>query len=190
MYEFIRGRVARKAEGAVVLECGGVGYRLLVSHSTLRRTPAEGEALLLVHLIVREERLDLFGFATEAERHLFRQLLLVGGVGPVVAMAVLSSADPEVIAARIAAADLAFLTRVKGIGKKTGERILVELRDRFRKDAGGAGGPGPADAGGPRDDAVLALCSLGLSRAEAEERLSKVRDPSLSVEELVVRALR
>lgn len=191
MYDFLRGRLASKGEGACVLDVGGVGYRLLVSHSTLQRLPGEGEMTLLAHLLVREERMDLFGFATAAERHLFRQLLLVSGVGPSVAMSLLSAGEPELLAARIAAGDLGFLTRVKGIGRKTGERILVELRDRFQKEAGGRGGTAPEPAfSGPREDAVRALCSLGLPRAEAEERVRAVPDEGLGVEEMVKRALR
>lgn len=188
MYDFLRGVVAARGEGVVVLDLGGVGYRLLVSASTLQRTPPSGEALLYTHLLVREERLELIGFATRTERHLFQQLLLVSGVGPAIALALLSASEPEVLAAHIASGDLNFLTRVKGVGKRTGERILVDLRDRFRKK-GLEAAPAVA-AGGPREDAILALCSLGLARAEAEQRLAAVSQPGLSLEELVKEALR
>ncbi len=193
MYDFLRGAVAARAEGAVVLETHGVGYRLAVSASTLRRVPPAGEECrLYTHLVVREESHALYGFADEAERHLFRQLLLVTGVGPVVALALLSAHEPPLLASLIAGGDTAALVRVKGIGKRTAERILVELRDRFAKAGagGGAGGGATGSAGTPAGDAVLALCSLGLPRPEAERRVGEVAAPGLDVAEIVRRALR
>jgi len=186
VYEHLRGAVTARGEGSVVLEIGGVGFRLAVSASTLSRVPASGETTLYTHLSLREERIDLFGFATAGERHLFRQLLQVGGVGPVIALALLSAYEPEALASHIASGDLALLTRVKGVGRRTAERILVELRDRVRASAGHAPAPLPR----VREDAVLALCSLGLPRGEAERRVSAVPEGDLPVEEVVRLALR
>jgi Holliday junction DNA helicase RuvA len=187
MYEYLRGEIVDRGQAAVVLEVGGIAYRLSCSASTLGKLAPRGEVKLFAHLLVRDERHELYGFATEAERHLFRQLLQVTGVGPAVAQALLSAYEPAVLASHIAAGEVAYLTRVKGVGKRTGERILVELRDRIRK----AGEP---DAGrravGAHADAVLALCSLGLPLADAEHRVAQVKGDGLAVEEVVRRALR
>ncbi|MGQ0614461.1 MAG: Holliday junction branch migration protein RuvA [Planctomycetaceae bacterium] len=186
MFDYVLGAVASRDESVVVLDVGGVGYRFTVSASTLRRVPAAGEAKLLAHLMLREERLDLFGFASPGERHLFRQLLQVGGIGPATALGLLSAYEPEALASHIASGETALLTRVKGIGKKTAERILVELRDRFASRGAATGAP----PRGAREDALLALCSLGLTRAEAERRLAAVEGEGVSLEETVKRALR
>jgi Holliday junction DNA helicase RuvA len=188
MYEYLRGTVVSRGEGAVVLEAGGIGYRLVVSASTLRRVPPQGEARLFAHLVIRDDSHDLIGFADVEERALFRQLLQVTGVGPALALALLSAYEPAALAAHIASGQLALLTRVRGVGKRTGERILVELRDRLAKGAGAAAAPSPV--AGPRAEAALALCALGLGRAEAEQRLAAVEGDDLSLEELVKRALK
>jgi Holliday junction DNA helicase RuvA len=188
VYEYIRGVVASRDEGAVALDVGGIGFRLAVSASTLRRLPAGGEATLFTHLLVREERHELYGFADISERHLFRQLLQVSGVGPAVALGLLSAYEPEALAAHIARGEIALLMRVKGIGKRTAERILVELRDRFVKAGGATAASLPA--GGAHADAVLALCSLGMPRVEAERRVGSVKQADQPVEELVRQALR
>jgi Holliday junction DNA helicase RuvA len=187
VYDYLRGRVASRDAGSVVMECGGVGYRLQVSATTLSRVPANGEVLLYTHLLVREDAHELIGFAEPGERHLFRQLLGVSGVGPAVALGLLSAYEPEALAALIAAGDPVSLTRVKGVGKRTAERILVELRDRIRKEGGLGAAP---STGNTHTDAVLALCSLGLPRAEAERRVATVKGEDLSVEEIVREALR
>lgn len=187
MYEYLRGEIVHRADGAVVLEVGGVAYRLACSASTLSKLAPSGEARVFAHLLVRDERHELYGFADEAERHLFRQLLQVSGVGPAVAQALLSAYEPAALASHIAAGEVGYLTRVKGVGKRTGERILVELRDRVRK-------AGTTDAGrravGAHADAVLALCALGLPRADAERRVAQVKGDGLAVEEVVKQALR
>jgi len=173
----------------VAIDVGGVGYRMLVSASTLRKVPAEGEMTLFTHLLVRDDSHDLYGFSDRAERHLFRQLLQVSGVGPAVALGLLSAYEPAALASHIASGELALLTRVKGIGKRTGERILVELRDRFIK-AGGGQTAAAVPVGTPQADAVLALCSLGMPRHEAERRVSTVDAKNIPVEEFVRLALR
>jgi Holliday junction DNA helicase RuvA len=187
VYEYLRGEVTHRGDSAAVLDVGGVAFRLSCSTSTLRKVPPAGTCRLFTHLIVREERLDLFGFADEAERHLFRQLLQVSGVGPSVAMALLSAYEPAVLATHIASGDASLLVRAKGVGRKTAERILVELRDRIRKADGMAKAPAPA---GVRGDAILALCSLGLPRPEAERRVGAVPGDDLPLEEVVRLALR
>ena len=189
MYEYVKGEVVAREQGAVVLEAGGIGYRLTCSASTMGRVPGSGPLRLYTHHLVRDERHELYGFADPAERHLFRQLLQVSGVGPAVAQALLSTYEPVVLASHIASGDLACLVRVKGIGKRTAERILVELRDRIAK--GGAISAAAVNGGlGLRGDAILALCSLGLPRAEAERRVETVKGSAdLELEEVVKQAL-
>ncbi|MHC4954559.1 MAG: Holliday junction branch migration protein RuvA [Planctomycetota bacterium] len=187
MYEFIRGAVVSTSDGAVVLEAGGIGYRLQVSTSSRAAIPATGECRLFTHHLVRDDRAELFGFATETERHLFRQLLAVSGVGPAAALGLLSAYEAAVLASHIASGDPAPLTRVKGIGKRTSERVIVELRDKLAKGGVAAATGTPA---GQRSDAVLALCSLGLPRSEAEARVTKVEGDDLELEEIVRQALR
>ena len=189
MYEYVRGAVARRGEGRVSLDVGGVCYRFRVSASTLRKVPAEGECTLYAHLLVRDDAHDLYGFAEESERHLFLQLLQVSGVGPAVALGLLSAYEPESLASHIASGDLGLLMRVKGIGKRTGERILVELRDRFAK-ASGTRTATKLLGGTAQSDAVPALCSLGMPRQEAERRVATVDATDLPVEEFVKLALR
>ena len=187
MYEFIRGAVVARDDGAVVLESAGIGYRLQVSASTFAAVPPSGECVLFTHHLVREDRSVLFGFADKPERHLFRQLLGISGVGPAVALGLLSAYEATVLASHIASGDANLLTRAKGIGKRTSERIIVELRDKLAK--GGVRATEAGSLAGARADAILALCSLGLSRSEAEARVAKVKG-DLELEEIVRQALR
>jgi Holliday junction DNA helicase RuvA len=187
MYDYLRGTVVSRGEGAVVLDVDGIGYRLTVSASTLRRVAPHGEAKLFAHLVIRDDSHDLVGFADPEERALFRQLVQVTGVGPALALALLSAYEPAALASHIASGQLALLTRVRGVGKRTGERILVELRDRLAK---GASAAAPSEVKGPRAEAAVALCALGLGRAEAEQRLAAVQGDDLTLEDLVKRALK
>lgn len=186
MYDFIRGAVVSRAADTVVLENSGIGYRFCVSASSSRLLRPGSDATLYAHAVLRDDRFVMFGFATQAERHLFLQLLQVSGVGPAAALGLLSAYEPEALASRIAAGELSYLTRVKGIGKRTGERILVELRDRFAKGRPAVGTPVLSR---DRDDAVRALCSLGLPHAEAQRRVETVSE-ELATEELVKQALK
>ena len=131
MIALLSGEVAVRRTDHVVVACGGVGYRLSVSAETLRHTPAVGKpATLHTHLIVRDDALQLYGFASEAERDLFLLLIGVQSVGPKVALAVLSGGTPRELLAAVAAGDTARLQAVPGIGKRTAERIVVELREK------------------------------------------------------------
>src|SRR5215211_6441812 len=131
MIASVRGPVLLRRPGEVVLEAGGVGYRLSVSAQTLRAVPAAGnEAALHSHLVVRDDGIQLYGFASEAERELFLMLIGVQGVGPKVALAVLSGGAPRELLNAIATGDTARFQAVPGIGKRTAERIIVELREK------------------------------------------------------------
>jgi Holliday junction DNA helicase RuvA len=190
VYESIRGTLVSKDATACVVEAGGIGWAVSVPLSTAERLPRTGEeARLLLHLAVREDEWRLFGFATDEERRVFRACLTVAGVGPATAIALLSGMRPSELAAAVSGGDVKALTRVKGVGRKTAERLVVELRDVL-------GAPGasrvaatlPAAAA----DAVKALVSLGLDASEAETRVRRLRaeDEELPVAELVRRALR
>jgi Holliday junction DNA helicase RuvA len=171
MIALVSGTVAVRRADHVVIECGGVGYRLAVSGETLRHVPAVGrDALLHAHLVVRDDALALYGFATEEERELFLMLLSVQSVGPKVALAVLSGGPPRELLAALAAGDTARLQAVPGIGKRTADRIIVELREKV-----GASVPAPAISISRGDDPRMlardGLIGLGYSPQEADELL-------------------
>jgi Holliday junction DNA helicase RuvA len=188
MIALISGAVAVRRADHVVIDCGGVGYRLAVSAQTLRHVPAVGSrASLHTHLVVRDDALALYGFATEEERELFLMLLSVQSVGPKVALAVLSGGPPRELLTLLAAGDTGRLQAVPGIGKRTAERIVVELREKV-----GASLPDNVititRADDPRSLAREGLVGLGYTAAEADELLDGV--PGSSAEELIEGALR
>lgn len=195
MIASVRGRVAARRPEGVVVECAGVGYAVAVSAETLRHVPAAGEETLLhTHLVVRDDGMALFGFAAEEERALFLLLVGVQGVGPKVALAVLSGGPPRELLRAIAAGDAARFQSVPGIGKRTAERVIVELREKVEGAGASATGPGPAVGGAgdtaddPRSLARQGLVALGLGAAEAEELLE--RTDGETPEDLIAGALR
>ena len=188
MIALVRGRVAVRRADHVVLDCQGVGYRLAVSANTLRHVPAvDGEVCLHAHLVVRDDALSLYGFASEEERELFLMLLGVQSVGPKVALAVLSGGPPRELLGAIAAGDSARFQAVPGIGKRTAERIIVELREKV-----GAALPDAAiritRSDDPRTVAREGLIGLGYTAAEVDSLLDGVDGES--AEELIAGALR
>lgn len=197
MYEFIRGKVHSALPGVAVLDVGGIGYRLLVPISTSSRLKPGVEATLLVFHTINAEQGEerLFGFATEQERRLFRLLLEVKGVGPATALQVLCAADAETLVELIANADVAGLKRFKGIGPKSAERIVTELRDRVAPWAKGAplsGAAAAIKADSPAGDAVQALVALGYPPQKSEEAVRKATaklGEAAGTEDLVRRAL-
>jgi holliday junction DNA helicase RuvA len=187
MIALVEGRVAVRRADHVVVSCGGVGYRLAVSAETLRHVPRVGEpAALHTHLIVRDDALLLYGFATEEERDLFLLLVGVQAVGPKMALAVLSGGPPREVLGAVAAGDTARLQAAPGIGKRTAERIVVELREKV--------GAAPEDAivitrgDDPRMLAREGLVGLGFSPQEADKLLDGA--PGDSPEDLIAHALK
>lgn len=180
MIAFLRGELAALHGDEAWIDVGGVGYRVAVSRQTQRRLPPPGgEVFLRTRLIVREDQWALYGFATAEEQAAFDALLAVSGVGPRLALAILSVLTPEELHRAVALQDAALLTRVPGVGPKLARRLLNELRDRLGElpAAGGvpaaaAAGAGPA-GGGPLADALAALEALGYTRSEAEEALAQ-----------------
>ena len=189
MIALISGKVAARRVDHVVIDCSGVGYRLAVSAETLRHVPAVGnQATLHTHLVVRDDALALYGFASEEERELFLLLLGVQAVGPKVALAVLSGGSPRDLLRAVAAGDTARLQAAPGVGKRTAERIVVELREKVDVSAPHVG---PIDAARPDDPRMLArdgLLELGYSPVEADELLAGVTGER--AEDLLTAALR
>jgi Holliday junction DNA helicase RuvA len=185
----LRGTLLHKQPPLLLLEVGGVGYDVEAPLSTFAvLPPVNTEAVLHTHLAVREDSQVLYGFATLAERDLFRNLIKVSGIGAKLALTILSGTDADELARCVRDDDVAALTRLPGIGRKTAQRLLVELRDRLpdvQPGSGRAAGGKPA----PENDAREALISLGFKPDDAARRLREVADPSLSAEELIRRAL-
>lgn len=190
MIAMLRGEVAIRRSDHVVVLCGGVGYRAAVSAETLRHVPpVGGEATLHTHLVVRDDALLLHGFHSEQERDLFLLLLSVQAVGPKVAVAVLSSGPPRELLGAIAAGDARRFQSVPGIGKRTAERIIVELREKV--DVGGQSheqAHSPNQDDGPRALAREGLLALGYGAAEVDAMLRDADGES--AEELIAGALR
>src|SRR2546421_1625639 len=188
MIAAVRGEVLVRRPDHVVVDAGGVGYRLAVSAESLKSVPARGqEAFLHAELIARDASLALYGFASEEERDLFRELISVSGVGPKVAIAVLSGGSARNLLRAIAAGDAKRFQAVPGIGKRTAERIIVELREKVAgalEEAPAAGG----EEDGPRALARDGLVNLGYSAREAEELLGELEGDD--AEQLVAAALR
>jgi Holliday junction DNA helicase RuvA len=185
----LRGRIAAKTPPQLLVDVGGVGYELEAPMSTFLHLPAIGqEVSLLTHLVVREDAQMLYGFATQDERRLFRNLLKVSGVGPKIALALLSGISVEAFAQCILNEDVAALIRVPGIGRKTAERLFVEMRDRVTQFEG-VPGTGRAEAASPESEALGALIGLGYKPVEAARLLKGIETGVHTTEELIRRAL-
>ncbi len=190
MIEYISGKLARLTPTNAVIDIAGIGYDLNISLSTFTPLENKTEAMLLVHEIIREDTHQLYGFATEEERQLFRLLIGVSGVGANTARMILSSLRPEELETVIATGDSRSLKGVKGIGAKTAERIIVDLRDKIK----------PTDStllvhatatSEAFDEALAALTMLGFTRQVSQKALKKIfeADPTIKVETAIKRAL-
>jgi Holliday junction DNA helicase RuvA len=187
----VRGEVAIRRPDHVVVDCGGVGYRLAVSAQTLRHVPPVGKQVTLhAHLIPRDDALNLFGFASEDERDLFLALIGVQSVGPKVALAVLSGGSTRELLSAIATGDAARFQAVPGIGKRTAERIIVELREKVAPPAedDGISITRAADVDDPHGLAREGLLGLGFAAPEVDALLADVEGDS--AEALIAAALR
>jgi Holliday junction DNA helicase RuvA len=186
MYEFIQGEVAALNPACLVLQSGGIGFSLHISLNTFSALNGLTTARVFTHFIVREDAHLLYGFATAAERELFRNLLSVNGVGAATALMMLSSLSPDEIMAAIAAENVGLLKSVKGIGIKTAQRIIIDLKDKVGK------GSVPEQILFPenntiRNEALSALVMLGFARKEADAALEKVmkEHPGVTVESVI-----
>jgi Holliday junction DNA helicase RuvA len=196
MIGFLKGRLALKQPPTLMVDVNGVGYEMEAPMSTFYGLPAAGEPVaLFTHLVVREDAHILFGFGTDSERRLFRGLLKVSGVGPKIALGILSGASVDDFRRIIEAEDLAMLTRIPGIGRKTAERVIIEMRDSVQKLAAPALGKdsalgAAAGALTAQGEAFAALIALGYKPAEVTRLLKSADEPGLSTTEIIRRALK
>jgi len=191
----VTGTLVHTEPGAAVVDVGGVAFKCMTSMSTLRSLPRLSEkATLYTYLNVREDALDLFGFATKGELSCFKLLTAISGVGPKVGLAILSQLTPEDVAMAAAAGDAKRFTKASGVGPKLGQRIVLELKDKVGKGlatglglADASGTAAPAATGGVAQ-AIAALTGLGYTGSEAAQAIARL-DPSLPVQELIRLAL-
>ncbi|MFQ8600505.1 MAG: Holliday junction branch migration protein RuvA [Oscillospiraceae bacterium] len=194
MYYSVRGTLLHTEPGVAVIECGGVGYKCFTTFTTMSKLPAiGGEAMLYTFLHVKEDALDLFGFSDTAELTCFRQLLTVSGVGPKVALAILSDLTPGRLALAVVSGDAKTLTRCQGVGNKTAQRIVLELKDKMKgAEIGGGDVAAAASVGAIPDsnagEAIAALVVLGYSQSEAAAAVGGLQ-PDLSVEDMIKHGL-
>lgn len=193
MLEYIKGELTRVAPAEAVVEAAGVGYLLNISVNTYSSISAAKEVKLLVHEIIREDTHDLYGFASEDERALFRLLIGVSGVGANTARVILSSLTPAQLQMCITAGDANKLKSIKGIGLKTAQRIIVDLKDKIAAaELAALSVQGTAlDNNASQEEALAALIMLGYQKAQAQKALAKVysADPAASIETAIKRAL-
>jgi len=192
MYAFIRGKLEYKGLDRAVLDAGGVGYEIFVSTRTLSELPAVGEqAMVFTYLQVREDAMLLFGFGNREEKAMFIKLLGVTGVGPKMAMSILSGMTVAELAIALVTKDTRALSRISGVGKKTAERLILELRESVGEAelAGAAPQAGALAGAGTAQESIQALMALGYSSIEASRAVGAAGDVG-SVEEIIMRALK
>lgn len=195
MFYSLRGRLVASDIGYIVVECGGVGFKCFTTLNTIQNIGRTGdEVKVYTHLAVKEDALDLYGFATEAELSAFKLLITVSGVGPKAAASILSELNPDRLALCIAAGDAKAITKAQGVGKKTAERVVLELKDKMGAVASGdmsqAVEAASAVSGSSNTaEAVSALTALGFSQSDAAAAVGAM-DKSLSVEEMIRKGLK
>lgn len=196
MIGYIKGKVIYSSEGAVLLENNGIGYEILCSGALYARLLSDGQGEAYTYLQVKEDGVSLFGFVSPEEKSMFQKLISVSGVGPKMGIAILSSMNINDIAVAIANSDVKKLTAAKGLGKKTAERIILELREKVAASdtvvAGGTKAPEPAEKiTDKEEDAVVGLMSLGYTRAESVRAVRRAEESGAeSMEEIIMAALR
>lgn len=191
MIGFLKGTLAAKHPPQLLIEVGGVGYEVEAPMSTFYQLPETGQPVhILTHLLVREDAHVLYGFASEAERQLFRSLIRISGVGARIALAILSGISAEAFVRCVQSEDAASLTKIPGVGRKTAERLIVEMRDRLKQAGSSLAQAMPAGAtGSPSDEAFGALVALGYRPPEAQRLLKLVEDKASTTEDLIRAAL-
>ena len=190
----LSGKLIVKEPSAIVVECGGVGFRCASSVFTVQQLPAVGEQVtVFTHLAVREDAMDLFAFGDQEELTCFKRLISVSGVGPKVALAILSDIPPAKFNLYVVTGDVKAITKANGVGPKLAQRIVLELKDKVDLNESTAadlpGGMTAPASGGAQGEAISALVSLGYTQAEAATAVAKL-DPTLGVEDLIRGALK
>lgn len=198
MIRFLRGQYLYYESGAMIIETsGGIGFRVNVSDTSSLLTAREGEEVCVyTYMQVKEDGMALFGFADPDALALFEQLITVKGVGPKAGLAIMSLGTPNQIKAVISSGDAAAISMAQGVGKKTAERVILELKEKVsvlpfdEADISGGIAPAAAPGSGERGEAVIALTTLGYSKKEAETAVASVPDEDLSAEEYVKKSLK
>lgn len=195
MFYSVRGKLIHTTTACAVVECCGVGYNCQTTMNTLKQIKLGSEVMLYTYLNVREDAMELFGFATKTELETFKTLISVSGVGPKAGLAILSELSPEQVAMAIATDDIKTITRAQGVGKKLAQRVILELKDKLAKSLGSADGIPVASAAaaaavsGNVPKAIEALGVLGYTPADVSHVLATL-DSSLPVEQLIAMTLR
>lgn len=189
MYSYITGRVTNKTASSIVLDNNGIGYELGVSGNTLYDVDMGDTAKIYTYLYVREDEMSLYGFSREDEKKLFLRLIDISGIGPKMAMQILSGYDLKTLTVAIASGDTKTLCKIKGLGKKTAELIVLNLREVAAEDVAGADSAGVI-AGDDIADAVFALESLGIAKTEAVRAASEASKQVSGVENIIAYCLR
>ncbi|ANH80376.1 Holliday junction DNA helicase RuvA [Niabella ginsenosidivorans] len=193
MYAYLKGSFAHKTPSSVIVDVHGVGYEVNISLNTYSSIEHKSEGLLFVHLLVREDAQLLYGFAEAKEKEIFLGLISVSGIGAGTARLILSYMKPDEIVAAITRGDAKSLERIRGIGKKTAERAVLELKDKLGKVMPDTGLEPLKDAGSTlKQDALSALQSLGINRSQAEQAIQKIatQEPDIALEQLIKKALK
>ena len=193
MFAHFDGIVAEKTTDAIVLDVNGVGYLLYVSGATLQVCPSVGERFKLYSVLnVREDAMELFGFHSREEKRMYERLKGVSGVGSRIALAILSAMSVKDLSLALVAGDSAALTRVPGVGKKTAQRLVLELKDKVESEelTGSGAAVAPKADSGPEAEAIAALIALGYSGTEAAKAVSKVTGQTDKADEMIFLALK
>ena len=192
MYEYIKGTIAEINPASVIVEAGSIGYLIHISLNTYSKINSENSVKVFLHQIIREDAHLLYGFADVAERELFRLLISVSGIGSNTAMMMLSSLSPDEIRKAILGDNVLLLKSIKGIGAKTAQRIIIDLKDKIGKTAVGDKVLLPSINSQVRDEALAALTLLGFTRKSVESEIDKILkgNPSMTVEMLIKTALK
>lgn len=197
MISYIKGTLERRAESYIIIETGGIGYQIFVSPATLAKLPQTGEVVkVFTYFSVKEDGISLYGFATMEEQEMFHKLLTVSGVGPKGALGFLSQLTPQEIILAIISEDVKTLSKAPGVGRKTAQRVILELKDKFKtEDALSMGeelqGAAETSVGGDaKFEAIDAMTALGYSRSEAAKAVNAVAAEGLSTEDILKAALK
>ena len=190
MFSYIRGRLTEANENQVTLETGGIGYSITVSGNTASKLPLPGtDTMLFLYLQVREDEVGLYGFINREEKEMFLKLIQITGIGPKAAIGILSGMSPDKLAIAIVTADVKAISRIKGVGKKTAERMVLELKEKLAAEDVELFGTSD-EPSGLMQDAINALRTLGLTQAEAVKAVEPAMKEASTLEDVIRCALR
>ncbi|HEY8390876.1 MAG TPA: Holliday junction branch migration protein RuvA [Clostridia bacterium] len=192
MFDFISGRIVDIQDSRVILENNGIGYEIFVTNDTLSKCQNKDKVQLYIYMHIKEDGISLFGFFDKSEKQMFLRLITVSGIGPKLASSILSGISCQKLALAIASGDTSALNKIKGVGKKTAERIVLELKDKIATEDNimVSDTDKVLDIGDNINDAIFALMSLGMTKAEAMAAVNKVADKSMSAEQILAEALK